>query len=85
MIDMTIVTVSPEFQVTIPLDVCRRMKIEPGGQLMVVEFSGGLRLIPLKTPVALRGVARGIDTTIEAEPARAHVDGLAAVRYVPKT
>ena len=67
---MSTVTVSPKFQVVIPLDERCRMKPEPVAKLMVVEFDGGLRLMPLKTPAALRGVARGIDTTIEAEPDR---------------
>ena len=70
LIDMSIVTVSPKFQVVIPLEVRRRMKLEPGAKLMVVEFNGGLRLMPLKAAAALRGIARGIDTTIEAEPDR---------------
>ena len=69
-IDMSTVTVSPKFQVVIPLEVRRRMKLEPGAKLMVVEFNGGLRLMPLKAAAALRGIARGIDTTIEAEPDR---------------
>ena len=67
---MSTVTVSPKFQVVIPLEVRRRMKLEPGAKLMVVEFNGGLRLMPLKAAAALRGIARGIDTTIEAEPGR---------------
>ena len=67
---MNTVTVSPKFQVVIPLEVRRRMKLEPGAKLMVVEFNGGLRLLPLKPPSALRGIARGIDTSIEAEPDR---------------
>ncbi len=70
MIDMNTVTVSPKFQVVIPLDVRRRMKLEPGAKLMVVEFDGGLRLIPLKPPSALRGIARGVDATIERDPDR---------------
>ena len=70
MIDMSTVTVSPKFQVVIPLEVRRRMKLEPGAKLMVVEFNGGLRLMPLKAAAALRGIARGIDTAIEAEPDR---------------
>ena len=70
MIDMSTVTVSPKFQVVIPLDIRRRMKLEPGAKLMVVEFNGGLRMTPLRAPSALRGIARGIDTTIEAEPDR---------------
>ena len=67
---MNTVTVSPKFQVVIPLEVRRRMKLEPGAKLMVVEFNGGLRLLPLKPPSALRGIARGIDTSIEPEPDR---------------
>jgi AbrB family looped-hinge helix DNA binding protein len=70
MIDMNTVTVSPKFQVVIPLEVRRRMKLEPGTQLMVVEFNGGLRLMPLQPPAVLRGIARGVSPLIEDEPDR---------------
>ena len=70
MIDMNTVTVSPKFQVVIPLAVRQRMKLQPGTKLLVVEFNGGLRLLPLQAPSALRGIARGIDTLIEREPDR---------------
>lgn len=53
MIDMSTVTVSPKFQGVIPLEVRRRMKLEPGTKLMVVEFNGGLRLLPFKPLSAL--------------------------------
>ena len=69
-IDMNTVTVSPKFQVVIPLDVRRRMKLEPGAKLMVVEFNGGLRLVPLKPPSALRGIARGISAELYSDPDR---------------
>ncbi len=67
---MNTVTVSPKFQVVIPLEVRRRLKLEPGAKLMVVEFNGALRLIPLKTPADLRGIARGIAPGIDREPDR---------------
>ena len=70
MIDMSTVTVSPKFQVVIPLEVRRRLKLQPGAKLMVVEFNGGLRLMPLQPPAALRGIARGVGTGIEREPDR---------------
>lgn len=70
MIDMNTVTVSPKFQVVIPLEVRRRMNLEVGAKLMVVEFNGGLRLMPLRPPSALRGIARGIATGIERDPDR---------------
>ena len=70
MIDMNIVTVSPKFQVVIPLDVRRRLALQPGAKLVVVDFNGGLRLMPLQPPSALRGIARGVSPGIEREPDR---------------
>ena len=70
MIDMNTVTVSPKFQVVIPLEVRRRMRLQPGAKLMVVEFNGGLRLMPLQPPSALRGIARGVGTVIERDADR---------------
>lgn len=67
---MNTVTVSPKFQVVIPLEVRRRLKLEPGAKLMVVEFNGGLRLMPLKAPSELRGIARGVGADIAREPDR---------------
>ncbi len=61
---MNTVTVSPKFQVVIPLAVRQRMALRPGAKLMVVEFNGGLRLMPLQPATALRGIARGIDITL---------------------
>ncbi len=67
---MDTVTVSPKFQVVIPLAVRQRLKLQPGAKLMVVEFNGGLRLMPLQPAAQLRGIARGIDTTVQREPDR---------------
>jgi AbrB family looped-hinge helix DNA binding protein len=67
---MTTVNVSPKFQVVIPLEVRKRLNLQPGAKLQVVEFNGGLRLLPVQPPSALRGIARGIDTRIEREPDR---------------
>lgn len=67
---MSTVTVSPKFQVVIPLEIRRRMNLQPGAKLQVVEFNGGLRLLPLLPPSALRGIARGIDPHVEREPDR---------------
>ena len=67
---MTTVTVSPKFQVVIPLAVRQRLKLQPGTKLQVMEFKGGLRLMPLTPPSALRGIARGIDTQITRDDDR---------------
>ena len=65
------VTVSPRFRVVIPLAVRGRMNLVAGANLMVLEFNGGLRLMPLKPAAALRGIARGISPEVEREPDRA--------------
>lgn len=67
---MDTVTVSPKFQVVIPLAVRERLKLRPGAKLMVVEFNGGLRLLPLRPAASLRGIARGIDPTVPRGPDR---------------
>ena len=66
----TTVTVSPKFQVVIPLEVRRRMKLQVGAKLVVVEFNGGLRLMPLQPPSALRGIARGVSPEIARDADR---------------
>jgi AbrB family looped-hinge helix DNA binding protein len=67
---MTTVTVSPRFQVVIPLAVRQRLNLRPGAKLQVIDFKGGLWLMPPLPPSALRGIARNIDTTIQHDPDR---------------
>lgn len=69
-IDMNTVTLSPKFQVVIPQALRERLALRPGAKMMVIEFNGGLRLVPLRPAAALRGIARGVDTTIDGEPDR---------------
>jgi AbrB family looped-hinge helix DNA binding protein len=67
---MNTVTVSPKFQVVIPLAVRERLQLKAGAKMMVIDFNGGLRLMPLRPAAALRGIARGIDPTVQREPDR---------------
>ncbi len=67
---MDTVTVSPKFQVVIPLAVRERIKLRAGTKLMVVAFNGGLRLMPLVPAASLRGIARGINPEIAVEADR---------------
>ena len=67
---MNTVTVSPKFQVVIPLAVRERLQLKAGAKMMVIDFNGGLRLMPLRPAAALRGIARGVDPTVHREPDR---------------
>jgi AbrB family looped-hinge helix DNA binding protein len=66
-IDMWTVTVSPKFQVVIPRALRDRLELRPGAKLMVVEFNGGLCLMPIQPAASLRGIAHGISPDIERE------------------
>ncbi len=68
---MPTVTVSPKFQVVIPLEVRKRMQLLPGAKLEVVELGGLLRLVPHRAPSELRGIARGVAVDVPREPDRA--------------
>ena len=68
--DMNTVTVSPKFQVVIPLEVRQRLGLEPGMKMMVLDVPGGLRLMPVLPARALKGIARGVSPRIEREADR---------------
>jgi AbrB family looped-hinge helix DNA binding protein len=66
----SIVTVSPKYQVVIPLAVRESAGIKPGAKMMVVSLGGVIRLLPVKEPAAYRGIARGVNTSVAREPDR---------------
>ena len=63
-------TVSPKYQVVIPLRVRRLLGIRPGQKVQVVPYEGRIELIPLQPIKRMRGFLKGIDTTIEREEDR---------------
>ena len=56
---MNTVTLSSKYQLVIPRDVRRRLDLEPGAKLTVIEKGGILYLVPERPLAELRGVARG--------------------------
>lgn len=73
MIDMktNAVTVSPKYQVVIPMELRQRLNIRPGSKMTMLEINGQIRLLPVLPPEAYRGIAKGLqDTDIPAEPER---------------
>ena len=67
---MDVVTVSPKFQVVIPLGVRKSLGIRPGQKVQVISYEGRIEMIPLKPIKKMRGFLKGIDTTIERETDR---------------
>jgi AbrB family looped-hinge helix DNA binding protein len=67
---MTTVTVSPKFQVVIPLDARQALGIQPGQKIEVIAYAGRLEFILLDEQHKTRGFLRGIDTTVARDADR---------------
>lgn len=61
---MEVVTVSPKYQVVIPLRVRQSLGIKPGNKVQVILYENRIELIPLQPIKNMRGFLKGIDTTI---------------------
>ena len=61
---MTTVTVSPKFQVVIPLDARQSLGIQPGQKIEVIAYAGRMEFILIGKPKKMRGFLRGIDTSV---------------------
>jgi len=67
---MTTVTVSPKFQIVIPKEIRKEMKINPGMKLEAILYDGLLHFVPLKPLEKLKGSLKGIDSNISREKDR---------------
>jgi AbrB family looped-hinge helix DNA binding protein len=67
---MSVVTVSPKFQVVIPRAIREALGLEPGQKMQAMEYQDRVELIPVRPAKALRGILRGIDTSVPREPDR---------------
>jgi len=61
---MTTVTVSPKFQVLIPLEARQALGIQPGQKIGMIAYDGRLEFILIDKPKKMRGLLRGIDTSV---------------------
>lgn len=57
---MTIVTVSPKYQVVIPKEVRKSLQLRPGQKLHVMATGVGISLVPDVNPASLRGISRDL-------------------------
>ena len=64
---MTIVTVSPKYQVVIPLAIRQALGLQPGQKVQVIQYEDRVEFIPLRKAKAMRGFLKGIDTRVRRE------------------
>ena len=61
---MTTVTVSPRFQVVIPLAIREALGIRPGQKVEAIQYHDRIELIPVRPMRKGRGLLKGIDTSV---------------------
>ncbi|MDP2137127.1 MAG: AbrB/MazE/SpoVT family DNA-binding domain-containing protein [Candidatus Didemnitutus sp.] len=59
---METVTISPKYQVVIPLSIREAMGIRSGEKAHVIHYRNRIEIIPVPKVRDLRGFIRGIDT-----------------------
>jgi AbrB family looped-hinge helix DNA binding protein len=64
---MDAVTVSPKYQVVIPLKVRERMRVKPGQKMHVIAYDNMVVFIPVRPIEQARGSLKGMDTRIERD------------------
>ena len=67
---MDVATISPKFQVVIPLAVRTALGLRPGQKVMVIERDGHVELVPVKPMAEYRGILPGVAEDFEREDDR---------------
>jgi AbrB family looped-hinge helix DNA binding protein len=67
---MDVVTVSPKYQVVIPLRVRRSLGLKPGQKVQVLLYNNRIELVPIIPTKKTRGFLKGINTRVERDPDR---------------
>jgi len=66
-VPMSVVTVSPKFQVVIPREIREALRLEPRQKVHVLQYQNRIEFIPVQAMQKMRGFLKGIDTTVPRE------------------
>jgi AbrB family looped-hinge helix DNA binding protein len=64
---METVTLSPKFQVVIPLAIRKELNLTAGEKFHVLRYGERVEFVPAKTMQQMRASLQGMDTKIERE------------------
>ncbi len=64
---MTVVTLSPKYQVVIPQAIREALGLRPGQKVQAIQYEDRIEFIPLKRARPVRGFLNGIDTRVPRE------------------
>ncbi|MCL4385958.1 MAG: AbrB/MazE/SpoVT family DNA-binding domain-containing protein [Cyanobacteria bacterium] len=67
---MKTITISPKYQIVIPKEIRKELKLKPGQKMQVIQAEDRIEYIILKDIREARGFLKGIDTNILREKDR---------------
>ena len=67
---MSVVTVSPKYQVVIPREIREALGLEPGQKVQALRYLNRVEFIPVRTMRSLRGFVKGINTSVPRDKDR---------------
>ena len=67
---MNMVVLSSDYQVLIPEEIREQAGLKAGTSLEIISYNNRIELVPIKPMKNLKGIFKGIDTTISREDDR---------------
>ena len=64
---VNMVKISPKFQVVIPREIRKALRLFAGQRVQVIAYGNRVELIPVRKISEMRGFLKGIDTRLERE------------------
>ena len=64
---MTVVTVSPKYQVVIPQRIREALGLEPGQKIQAIQYDDRIEFIPVRPAKKMRGFLKGINTRVRRD------------------
>ena len=64
---MATTTISPKYQVVIPLRIREALGLKPGQKVEAIQYLDRIEFIPVRPIRAMRGFLRGINTKVPRE------------------
>ncbi len=69
-VSMTVVTVSPKFQVVIPRAIREALGLQAGQKVQALQYQNRIEFIPVRPMKMMRGFLKGLDTTVARDKDR---------------
>ncbi len=64
---MTVVTVSPKYQVVIPQRIREALGLELGQKVQAIQYDDRIEFIPVRPAKKMRGLLKGINTRVQRD------------------